>query len=44
MNAPDKKDWRNSLPFPRRWLGYIALKLIVIALIVYIALRYQGLI
>ena len=44
MTIPDKKSWHDSLPFPKRWLGYIALKLIVLALVVYVALRYQGLI
>jgi hypothetical protein len=40
----DPKSPRDSLPFPRRWLGYIAIKLIVLAIAVYVALRWQGVI
>ena len=44
MTTPERpKSWLDSLPFPRHWLGYIALKFIVLALVVYIALKYQGL-
>jgi len=39
----DKKPWHDSLPFPRRWLLYIALKLIVLALAIYLALHWKGL-
>ena len=43
MTLPDnKKPWTDTLPFPRRWLGYIAIKIIVIALGVYLALRWKG--
>ncbi len=38
-----EKDWRNSLPFPAHWLAYIALKLLVLALVAYFALNYYGL-
>lgn len=38
----NQKSWTDTLPFPRRWLGYIAIKLIVIALGVYLALRWKG--
>jgi hypothetical protein len=41
--SADKKPWHDSLPFPKRWLFYIALKLIVLALAVYLALHWQGL-
>ncbi len=45
MNTPqDKTSWHDSLPFPKRWLGYIALKIIVLALVVYVALHYKGLV
>jgi hypothetical protein len=44
MTEPDKKSWHDSLPFPKHWLGYIVLKLAVLALVIYVALRYQGLI
>jgi hypothetical protein len=43
MNQPEKKSWHDSLPFPKHWLGYIAIKVVVLALIVYVALRYKGL-
>ncbi len=35
MTPPDdpEKDWRASLPFPAHWLGYIAIKLVVLALV-----------
>ncbi|MGB5212083.1 MAG: hypothetical protein WBN88_00360 [Anderseniella sp.] len=43
MTMPDdKKSWTDTLPFPRRWLGYIAIKLLVVALGVYLALRWKG--
>ncbi|WP_294535809.1 hypothetical protein [uncultured Rhodoblastus sp.] len=38
-----KQDWRASLPFPAHWLWYIAAKLIVLALVTLIALKYYGL-
>jgi hypothetical protein len=44
MTEPNKKSWHESLPFPKHWLGYIALKLVVLALVIYVALRHQGLI
>lgn len=43
MTEPDKKSWHDMLPFPKHWLGYIAIKVIVLALVVYVALRYKGL-
>ena len=36
--------WKGTLPFPRRWLWYIALKFVVLALAVFVALRYYGLV
>ena len=43
MTQPDNpKSWTDSLPFPRHWLGYIAIKLLVIALAVFLALRWEG--
>ena len=38
----NKKSWHDSLPFPKHWLGYIALKLVVIAIAVYLAMRWNG--
>jgi hypothetical protein len=39
-----EKDWRASLPFPAHWLSYIAIKLVVLALVTLIALHYYGLV
>lgn len=33
---------RPDTPFPRHWLYYIAIKIVVIALAVVVALRYFG--
>ena len=44
MSNDDKSDWRKSLPFPAHWLAYIAVKLIVLALVVLFALHYYNLI
>ena len=40
MKSFDKRD----LPFPRRWIAYIAIKLVVLAAAVYLALRWKGLV
>ena len=46
MSAPrdQRKAWHDSLPFPKQWLVYIALKLLVLALAVYLALHWKGLV
>ena len=41
--SPEKKSWHDNLPFPKRWLGYIALKIVVLVLAIYLALRWNGL-
>jgi hypothetical protein len=33
----------DDLPFPRRWIAYIAIKLVVLAVLVGVALKYYGL-
>ena len=38
----EPKDWRASLPFPAHWLLYIAIKLLVLALVTGFALRWYG--
>ncbi len=38
-----KKSWHDNLPFPKHWLGYITLKIIVLALAIYVVLRWNGL-
>jgi len=40
----DKKPWHDSLPFPKHWLVYITLKFIVLALAIYLALHWKGLV
>ena len=40
---PTRKSWHDNLSFPKHWLGYIALKVIVLALAVYLVLRWNGL-
>lgn len=45
MNEPQKKkSWTDDLPFPKRWLGYIALKVIALVVLVFVALRWKGLV
>jgi hypothetical protein len=44
MTTPDdKKSWHDSLPFPKHWLTYVALKIIVLALAVWLVLHWNGL-
>ena len=43
MSAPQKKSWHDSLPFPKRWLAYVAIKIVVLALAIWLALRWNGL-
>lgn len=43
MKTPDNdKAWKKTLPFPRRWLGYVTIKIIMLAVVVYLALRWKG--
>ena len=42
--SPDKKSWHDNLPFPKHWLAYIAIKIVVLALAVYLALHWKGLV
>jgi hypothetical protein len=43
-STPSKKPWHDNLPFPKHWLGYIALKIIVLALALYVVLHMKGLV
>jgi hypothetical protein len=43
MTGNNNKSWHDNLPFPKHWLGYIALKVIVLALAIYLVLRWKGL-
>ena len=39
-----KQVWRDGeLPFPRRWLWYVALKILLLAAIAYALLHWKGL-
>jgi len=42
MTLPPKKSWHDDLPFPKHWLAYLALKIIVLALAIYVVLRLSG--
>ncbi len=42
-NPNPKKSWADDLPFPKRWLYYIAAKIIVLAVIIYVTLKWKGL-
>lgn len=42
MTPPPKKSWHDDLPFPKHWLAYFALKIIVLALAIYVVLRLSG--
>ena len=46
MTTPpnQKKAWHDNLPFPKHWLLYIVLKLVILALAVYLALHWKGLV
>ncbi len=43
---PDSQEqeptWKTSLPFPRKWLAYVAIKFIVLGIVIYVALRMYG--
>jgi hypothetical protein len=43
MTPPPKNSWLYDLPFPKHWLAYLALKIIVLALAIYLVLRFNGL-
>ncbi len=45
MNATenDKKSWQDSLPFPKHWLAYVVLKIIVLVMAAFLVLRLSGL-
>jgi hypothetical protein len=42
--SKDDPTWKTSLPFPRHWFAYLALKLVVLTLVVVFVLRMYGLI
>jgi hypothetical protein len=36
------KSWRTDLPFPQHWLGYLALKIIIILVAALVVLHFSG--
>jgi len=40
----NNKSWHDDLPFPKHWLGYIAIKVVVLGLLLLFALKYWALI
>ncbi len=40
-NKPEH--WQQTLPFPRRWIAYIAIKMVVLVAVVLLVLKWQGL-
>jgi hypothetical protein len=44
MSEPEKKAWHDNLPFPKHWIAYIVLKIVVLGLALFLALRWKGLI
>lgn len=40
--SDDQRDWKKSLPFPAHWLGYIAIKFVVLAIVVLVVLKLYG--
>lgn len=46
MSEPEKQDeptWKTTLPFPKKWALYIAIKLGALALALWLTLRWYGL-
>jgi hypothetical protein len=42
--AQAEPTWKTTLPFPRRWLAYLVVKVAVLALVLVVTLRYYGLV
>jgi hypothetical protein len=36
------KDWKQDTPFPRHWLVYVSVKIVILALAFYLAARSLG--
>jgi len=43
QNSDPKHTWHDDTPFPRHWIGYVAIKVIVIVVAVVAALWWYGL-
>jgi hypothetical protein len=39
----DEPTWKTTLPFPKRWALYIGVKFAVLALAIWLTLRWYGL-
>jgi hypothetical protein len=42
MDQDPKKNWHDTLPFPRHWLAYVILKIVVLAAAVWLTLYFYG--
>ena len=42
MKTPVKKSWHDNLPFQKHWRSYVALKLILLVVAVYLLLKMSG--
>ncbi len=43
-NSDPKHAWHDDTPFPKRWIGYVAIKVAIITLAVLVALWWYGLV
>ncbi len=41
---PVNKTWHDDLPFPKKWLWYVAIKIVVLGAAILLVLSYYGLI
>ena len=42
MSEP-QKSWHDDLPFPKRWIAYIAIKIVVLAVAILLVLSWNDL-
>lgn len=42
MSEP-RKSWHDDLPFPKRWIAYIAIKIVVLAVAILLVLSWNDL-
>ena len=40
MRGLKMSDWRKDVPFPRHWLIYVIIKIAIVALAVYLAVKH----
>lgn len=41
MSEPEKS-WHDDVPFPKRWIAYVVIKVIVLAVAIVLALSWYG--